>query len=108
MNGGDAHLFVYGTLRDAAVQRAVFGREVEGEADAVRGYRLVAVTIDGTAYSSLARCQPSEAPVHGLVLQLSEDELARADAYEGSTDYVRAVVSLESGRIAFVYLSRDG
>ena len=44
----------------------------------------------------------------GLVLGLSEAELARADAYEGEADYVRVRIRLESGREAFVYLSAAG
>ena len=106
MNGdGEARLFVYGTLRDPAVQKAVFGRCPESGADVLRGYALVPVEIDGTTYRSLVPSQDAADRIDGLVLQLRRDELARADAYEGSTDYVRLAVRLESGGDAFVYVS---
>jgi hypothetical protein len=34
------HLFAYGTLRQPEVQRAVFGRVLDGAEDAVCGYDL--------------------------------------------------------------------
>ena len=37
-------LFSYGTLRLAEVQRALFGRLVQGEPDAMPGYRPVSYT----------------------------------------------------------------
>jgi len=42
-------LFVYGSLRDPAVQRALFGRLIEGRPDALPGYRLSTVTIRDAA-----------------------------------------------------------
>ncbi len=108
MNGEARHgLFCYGTLRDPKVQEAVFGRRLAGQADALRGYALAAVTIDGTAYRSLVASGREEDLVHGLVLLLREEDLAAADAYEGPTHYVRLTVRLVSGREAFVYLSAD-
>ena len=38
-------LFSYGTLRQPEVQRATFGREIEGRPDAIIGYDLDYVTI---------------------------------------------------------------
>jgi gamma-glutamylcyclotransferase (GGCT)/AIG2-like uncharacterized protein YtfP len=106
VNGGATSLlFVYGTLRDPEVQQAVFGRAVPAETDALCGYGLTTVVIDGQAYRGLHASGDSDSRVAGLVLALSEAELASADAYEGETDYVRVVVRLESGREAFVYLS---
>jgi hypothetical protein len=37
-------LFSYGTLRQPEVQRATFGREIEGRVDAIVGYDLDYVT----------------------------------------------------------------
>jgi gamma-glutamylcyclotransferase (GGCT)/AIG2-like uncharacterized protein YtfP len=102
---GEAWLFSYGTLRDPQIQRALFGRMIEREPDALPGHRLILVTIGGTEYSSLEPSTHAADPVPGVVLRLTADELARADAYEGSTDYVRVTVQLESGREAFAYLS---
>ena len=107
MKDGEATilLFSYGTLRDPDVQRRLFGRRVEEEADALRGYRLATVVIDGETYPSLMSSGRPADRVSGLVLRLTETDLAAADAYEGTTEYVRATVCLESGRKAFVYVS---
>ena len=105
------YLFVYGSLRDPAVQRALFDRLVEGVPDALPGYRLGKVTISdegairtsGTATHLIV--DPSDDPgdrVPGIVLRLSAAELEVADAYEVD-DYARIAVTLESGIEAFVY-----
>jgi hypothetical protein len=44
-----ADLFVYGSLRDPAVQRGLFGRVIEGTPDALPGCRLGSVTITDEA-----------------------------------------------------------
>jgi gamma-glutamylcyclotransferase (GGCT)/AIG2-like uncharacterized protein YtfP len=104
-------LFVYGSLRDPAVQRSLFGRLVEGSADALPGYRIGTVTIrdeaailtSGTAtHRIVQRSIDSNDRVEGFVLHLTEAELAIADAYEVE-DYARIAVTLESGIEAFVY-----
>ena len=100
-----ALLFCYGTLRDPEVRRTVFGRTLDGEADALRGHELGTAVIDGTAYRTLVASDRPDALVEGLVLPLRDGDLARVDAYEGSTDYRRVTVRLESGRLAFVYVS---
>ena len=111
MNAGkeDAvRLFAYGTLRDPEVQRAVFGREPASETDALTGFRLGEVSIDGKTYRTLRRAADRGERIDGLALQLGGAELASADAYEGDTDYVRIAVRLESGCDAFVYVSASG
>ena len=103
-------LFSYGTLRLAEVQRALFGRLVEGEPDAMPGYRQRMIEISdpdviaksGTRWHP--RVEPSDDPedaVEGLLFRLTEADVASADAYE--VDYVRREVVLRSGRRAFVY-----
>ena len=108
MDGKCRWLFVYGTLRDPEVQRAVFGRSFAAQADRLGGYRLVGVVIDGVGYSGLQRSDDPGDEVEGLVLPLTAEDLALADAYEGETHYVRAAVRLRSGRDAFVYVAADG
>jgi len=105
-------LFSYGTLREANVQEAVFGRRIEGRADAVVGYRLVPVTIsDERAIAISGRPghtileetdNPADA-VEGMVFTLSAEDLARADAYEDAA-YKRAALPLRSGGSAWVYV----
>jgi hypothetical protein len=44
--------------------------------------------------------------IEGLVLRLTEPDLAKADAYETAA-YARTQVTLVSGRRAFVYVAAD-
>ena len=98
MNAGrKTHLlFVYGTLRDPDVQRAVFGRAFETVADSIRGHRLTTIEIDGEAYFLLQRSEDAGDEVAGLVLALTDQEVALADAYEGEVHYARVTVLLRS------------
>lgn len=111
----DIPLFSYGTLQMREVQLANYGRPLEGEADALVGYRLErvpdrdpdAVRISGTATHWIVRATGDPADrVPGVVFLLTPEELAATDAYEGS-DYARAELILESGRRAFVYVEPD-
>jgi gamma-glutamylcyclotransferase (GGCT)/AIG2-like uncharacterized protein YtfP len=104
-------LFVYGSLRDPAVQRSLFGRQVEGRPDALPGYRLgtvaisdeAAIATSGTAtHLIVSPSEDSGDRVAGFVLTLAETELEVADAYEVEA-YARIAVTLESGIEAFVY-----
>ncbi|WCT73661.1 gamma-glutamylcyclotransferase [Sphingomonas naphthae] len=110
---GDIALFSYGTLRDPAVQRALFGRALVGEADALAGFALGEVAIpdpEAVATSGLAvhlilrRADGPVPDIAGERLVVTPEELAAADAYEGET-YARIAVTLRSGRAAFVYVA---
>jgi len=110
----DRWLFSYGTLRQAEVQRELFGRVVQSEADVLPGFRIETLRItdaDVVALSGLAehpvlrRGSPGDT-VPGSALRVSEQDLARADAYEVS-DYTRIGVTLGSGRRAYAYVHRD-
>jgi gamma-glutamylcyclotransferase (GGCT)/AIG2-like uncharacterized protein YtfP len=107
-------LFSYGTLQQAEVQRATFGRRLEGAVDALPGYRttLIEITDPDVLATSGERFHPivtaSADPadeVAGMVLSITEAELAAADRYEVA-DYVRIAVRLRSGREAWVYVKR--
>jgi Gamma-glutamyl cyclotransferase, AIG2-like len=80
-------LFSYGTLRDPAVQRSVFGREVAWVADTLPGFRVEQVTA-------------------GACLELDDEQLAAADRYEVD-DYVRILVEASSGRKAWTYIASE-
>jgi hypothetical protein len=104
-------LFSYGTLQLREVQLANFGRELEGEPDALEGYVLSTVMIgDPTVVevSGLAEhliLVPGDGPpIEGVAFELSDEELQKADAYETSA-YQRIEVVLKSGRHAFVYVA---
>jgi len=103
-------LFSYGTLRLAEVQRALFGRLVQGEPDAMPGYRqrMIEISDPDVIAKSGTRWHPMVEPsddvedaVEGTLFRLTEADVASADAYE--VDYVRREVLLRSGRRAFVY-----
>lgn len=93
-------LFVYGTLQDAAVQRRVYGRTVEGKPDTLYGYCRSQVW-SGDDFYPIAVPDP-DGIIDGLVLALTGDEMVRGDAYEGD-EYRRLRVTLRSGVEAWVY-----
>jgi Gamma-glutamyl cyclotransferase, AIG2-like len=105
-------LFSYGTLQLPEVQRATFGREVPGRRDAIVGYDLDYVTItdphviatsSSDRHPILRATDRADAHVDGMVLEISETELAAADEYEVD-DYRRIAVPLRSGATAWVYV----
>ena len=115
MNRSTEHpvlLFSYGTLQDKSVQLANFGRELTGQQDAMLGYSQswVEITDPDVLASSGKTHHPIVAPsaeagarVEGMVFQISDQELAAADAYEVA-DYKRVEVGLASGMRAWVYV----
>jgi gamma-glutamylcyclotransferase (GGCT)/AIG2-like uncharacterized protein YtfP len=105
-------LFSYGTLQQDEVQLSSFGRLLEGQEDAMVGYRqsLVEITDPEVIRKSGKRFHPiveaSDNPgdeVAGRVFRITEAELKAADAYEVS-DYKRVEVLLRSGNSAWVYV----
>src|SRR5439155_6041623 len=105
-------LFSYGTLRQSDVQRANYGRLLEGAPDALRGYRLAPLTItdrevvriSGKAVHTIAcRTGNPDDVVEGVVFRLTPAELAATDRYEVDV-YARVDVELASGTHAFVYV----
>lgn len=108
-------LFSYGTLRQADVQRATFGRLLEGRPDALAGFALAPMTItdphviavSGKAVHTIARPSvDSSDRIEGLVFQVTGAELDGADRYE-SGPIRRIPVRLASGTEAFVYVAAD-
>ena len=105
-------LFSYGTLQLEAVQRAVFGRLITGEADAMVGWTQVPLTItdqsvietSGKAVHTIAKKtgDPSDR-VPGVVYFITAADLEAADRYEVDA-YGRVEVDLASGRRAWVYV----
>lgn len=105
-------LFSYGTLQLPEVQRATFGRLLEGRPDMLAGYALAplvisdpgVVEVSGLTVHTIARRTGDSADlIPGLVFLLTAAELEAADAYE-TRAYARAQVVLASGASAFVYV----
>ena len=107
------HLFSYGTLQTEALQRATFGRRLEGQPDHLVGYRLAMIEIQdqdfiatsGTAHHRNLQFTGNASDfVAGMVLTWTKQELEQSDAYE-PVEYKRVLVQLKSGMKAWVYLS---
>lgn len=104
-------LFSYGTLQLAEVQKATFGRLLKGERDELVGFEQAMIRIQdpyvvkmsGKEMHSIVRFNGDEGSrVSGMVFELTEDELRKADEYE-TKDYVRISTKLASGKEAWVY-----
>jgi hypothetical protein len=107
-------LFAYGTLQTEAVQLSVFGRRLDGKADALVRYRLKMVRIEdeefvnasGTAdHRNLEFSGDPSDFVEGTAFNVTRSELEQADAYEPA-GYTRVLAQLRSGRNAWVYLQQ--
>ena len=108
------NLFTYGTLQLEQVQLETFGRKLDGEPDALQGYKLVMITItdedfvikSGTAnHRSLRFTGNSTDVVEGMVFKVTNDELEQADSYEPE-GYERVKVQLRSGDKAWVFVHK--
>ena len=111
----DAALFSYGTLQLPEVQRATYGRLLDGRPDAIAGYRLEPLVItspevaalSGQAVHMIARRTGSPADViAGIVFMLTATEIEATDRYEVDA-YARVSATLVSGLSAFVYVGPD-
>jgi len=89
MSATSEKLFSYGTLQQESVQRANFGRRLQGRADVLTGWRLSAVQItdpEVLAQSGLAvhkilvPGKPSD-EIDGVVFDITPQELKAADGY---------------------------
>jgi len=105
-------LFSYGTLREPQVQLTTFGRLLDGDPDAVLGYRLETLAITDPAviatsgsdrHPILRASEDPTAAVEGTVFLISEQELLAADAYEVD-GYTRTSVPLRGGPEAWAYV----
>lgn len=108
-------IFSFGTLRTAAVQEALFGHRVAGEADALPGYSVgtlvvtdpEVIRLSGSDRHPALREDPApDAIVQGSILTVTEDELAAADRYERAA-FHRIPVVLASGRSAWAYVPKS-
>ena len=108
-------LFSYGTLQEAAVQLANFGRLLHGEPDELVGFERSLYRIEDPAFVAasgkewhaiVAFTGRPEHRVQGTVFEVTDAELSRADEYEPA-GYVRITGKLASGREAWVYASSE-
>jgi hypothetical protein len=113
---GMPKLFSYGTLQQEDVQLATFGRRLSGVSDALVGYRQSVVAIQDpevvrtsgkTHHPIVAFTGKREDCAPGTVFEITDAELAHADAYEVAA-YVRVKAPLASGLEAWVYVDARG
>jgi hypothetical protein len=104
-------LFSYGMLQQATVQQSTFGRLLKGEPDELIGFEQSLLKIEdpdfvaasGKAYHAVVKFNGrNDSRVSGIVFEVTDSELASADAYE-PTGYKRITAMLASGRQAWVY-----
>ncbi|MES1201668.1 MAG: gamma-glutamylcyclotransferase family protein [Pseudomonadota bacterium] len=114
MTNRTERLFSYGTLQFPDVQRATFGRLLDGAPDALVGFaqEMAEITDPDVLAKSGERFHPivirtdkDADRVAGAVFEITPDELAAADRYEVS-DYERVSARLASGTQAWVYVKR--
>jgi gamma-glutamylcyclotransferase (GGCT)/AIG2-like uncharacterized protein YtfP len=94
------YLFAYGTLLDKNIQLSVFGHETAGRADQLADYRRIVRSFTYGSYPDIVFEKGSSVP--GMILELTDYELAQCDRYEGD-EYERLSVVLMSGSKTFVY-----
>ena len=99
-------IFSYGTLQRREVQLATFGRALHGEPDTFPGYTLSSVFSSGATHANLTRADGNAGAVQGTAFTIADDELAATDDYEAPFGYRRREVTLQSGRVAWVYVYR--
>lgn len=108
-------LFSYGTLQKPKVQLESFGRLLEGHPDTLMGYRIqqFEITDEAVLATSEQLFHPIAVPanhsadsIDGMVFEITQAELERADAYEVDA-YERVLVTLLSGKNAWVYIQRS-
>lgn len=109
-------LFSYGTLQQEPVQVSTFGRVLSGSPDELVGFEQVAVEIrdprflasGGAPQQTIVRLTGrGEHRVRGMAFEVTDAELASADAYEPA-GYARVATTLASGRQAWVYAAAGG
>ena len=105
-------LFSYGTLQDARVQLATFGRLLAGQEDHLVGYEQSLIPIEdadvvatsGKTHHPIVKFTGrDESRVRGTVFEITEAELLQADTYEVDA-YRRVSAILASGKQAWVYV----
>ena len=110
-------LFAYGTLQSESVQQATFGRRLEGLPDELPSYEASAVRIEDpklaaesgrSHHANITYNGRDASTVMGMAFEVTEAELEIADRYEEPASYKRILVTLKSGREAWVYLHARG
>ena len=110
-------LFSYGTLQEARVQLATFGRLLPGHPDELVGYEpslvpiadpQLAAAAGRTHHANVTFNGRPDSRVPGTVFEITDADLAAADEYERPAAYLRIPTTLASGVEAWVYVASGG
>ena len=109
-------LFSYGTLQLPQVQESLFGRILSGTKEELPSYKIEKLKItdqsviekSGTdMHPILVQTGKPKDVVAGMVFEITQAELKKADEYEVD-DYRRTLVTMRSGTKAWIYCSASG
>ena len=109
-------LFSYGTLQLPQVQESLFGRILAGTKEGLPGYKVEKLKITDQAvieksgtdmHPILVRTGEPADVVAGMVFEITQVELEKADEYEVD-DYRRTLATMRSGTQAWIYCSASG
>jgi gamma-glutamylcyclotransferase (GGCT)/AIG2-like uncharacterized protein YtfP len=109
-------LFSYGTLQQEEVQLSTFGRKLSGEKDLLIGYEPslvkiadpeLATRLQKLHHDNVKKTDDEWSNVQGTVFEVTDDELAKSDAFEAQFNYHRITIGLASGNDAWVYVHKD-
>lgn len=113
MQSMNEYLFSYGTLQKDKVQLELFGRLLNGTRDILKNYKLASVEIKDESFLSKGEqnfqrmaisSNDKNDSIEGIVFEISEEELLKADKYEPD-NYKRVKVMLQSGKEAWIYVT---
>ena len=106
-------IFSYGTLQEEHVQLSTFGRRLQGHRDELVGFEpslakiedpQMAAALGKTHHANVTFNGRPDSRVSGTAYEITDTELAAADAYERPAAYERIAVTLASGKQAWVYV----
>jgi gamma-glutamylcyclotransferase (GGCT)/AIG2-like uncharacterized protein YtfP len=106
-------IFSYGTLQEESVQRATFGRLLQGQRDELVGFEpasveiadpQLAATSGRTHHANVLFNGRPDSRVRGMAFEITDAELEAADRYEQQAAYRRIATVLASGKPAWVYV----
>lgn len=86
-------LFTYGSLQHPEIQEKLFNRVLIGRPDTLIDYKKGTIEIEGKVFNIANPKTGSK--IEGIVYELDQKELERADRYEGK-NYKRVRVTLLS------------
>lgn len=108
-------LFSYGTLQLEKVQLENYGRILKGVKDRLNGYKIENIRINDLNviaksqldYHPIAfKSQNGKDFIEGVIFELTNTELIETDKYE-TNDYQRILEIFDSGKKAWVYVSKN-